>query len=568
MRFILELPDGSKHAVHIPGVTITPVLPAPPDQPDDWWLTYDWDIQRQLNGVQGRHFLVDPYRGADHNEGTTASPWATLERAGQAQLQPGDAVFILGGQTYYEPLLVHSSGEAQKPVQFIGLHVPGQYDHKPVVSGVDHSIHLDWWRRADDLGGETDIIECEVDKRLYWHPSGGRKSQRVFWRPDMLVHHRGGQDTLLTFNKDVLNLSAGEFSVDGEDYSGAGSRKLVARLEPGMIEPEIKMVGRQVLCKAVGGAAHVVVRGLGFQHCANGKINGSIDPGDFWTLHKTITTGCLGSGVHVQTDGVQIIGHHSTMNGNMGISADGAINLALSECFTGGNNTRGFDPDWHAGGGKYSNTRGLTIAKHRSADDDGPGVWLDINNDGSRLLAIQVLSAQRAGLQLEANTRNCIVHNLEAAFTRVNEQGKVGAGLIVQAAADITMERATLVFNDGPGIIWKVDTDNRMMGHGFNGSGIVSHGNGTKYGGVDMLFEAQEESNVQRMRLVRSFIDLRVKLGAFGDGEPRMDPHQLFDELDVQMLEADRDVVHFDQETQRHVIDERSQLAGLEVGAF
>lgn len=63
--------------------------------------------------AQGPAFFVDP-KGDDQQAGTKEKPWRTVARAVKG-LHPGDVLCLRGG-TYYEPVVLHLSGTAEKPI--------------------------------------------------------------------------------------------------------------------------------------------------------------------------------------------------------------------------------------------------------------------------------------------------------------------------------------------------------------------------------------------------------------------------------------------------------------------
>lgn len=54
--------------------------------------------------------------GSDSAAGTQAAPWRTMSKVYSASLQPGDNVFLKGGETFTGPLVVNWSGSSSAPI--------------------------------------------------------------------------------------------------------------------------------------------------------------------------------------------------------------------------------------------------------------------------------------------------------------------------------------------------------------------------------------------------------------------------------------------------------------------
>ncbi|NUQ65248.1 MAG: DUF1565 domain-containing protein, partial [Pirellulales bacterium] len=98
--------------------------------------------------------------GNDANAGTQAAPWQTLRKAAAAV--PGDTVFLRAG-TYAETLRPARSGEADKPIRFVGA--PGE---RPLLSGADALTGI--WQphqgRIYKLQTDLKFIQLFVDGKM------------------------------------------------------------------------------------------------------------------------------------------------------------------------------------------------------------------------------------------------------------------------------------------------------------------------------------------------------------------------------------------------------------------
>ena len=124
-----------------------------------------------------------------------------------------------------------------------------------------------------------------------------------------------------------------------------------------------------------------------------------------------------------------------------------------------GNNWKGYDPFWEAGGGKWDRTTGLVIRRHYAAWNDGPGIWLDADNDRNTIEGSLVEHNTMAGLMLELRTTRTLVQHNVARRTRW--RGWTGSGLLSQAASRNVILHNTVVENAGIGVWLRLDDSRR-----------------------------------------------------------------------------------------------------------
>lgn len=131
-----------------------------------------------------------------------------------------------------------------------------------------------------------------------------------------------------------------------------------------------------------GGAARVAIRNLVVEKYASpmqhGAIGGNNGKAVAWTITNTEVRWNHGVGIaigpnsHVEHCNI----HH---NGQMGIAGNGN-NLAIISNEIAFNNYAGYDPDWEAGGSKFSGSDNLVVRSNMVHDNQGNGLWTDIDN--------------------------------------------------------------------------------------------------------------------------------------------------------------------------------------------
>jgi Right handed beta helix region len=126
----------------------------------------------------------------------------------------------------------------------------------------------------------------------------------------------------------------------------------------------------------------ITIKGITIHNCANPKPDdiGALNTGDHWHLEDVTVDSADGTGIEVWGDGVELDRVTVKNCGRAGLSGGGCTNVLVKDCATIGNNTKGADPDWDGGAGKWTKTDHVTIDGLSSHDNVGPGLWFDYNN--------------------------------------------------------------------------------------------------------------------------------------------------------------------------------------------
>lgn len=135
-----------------------------------------------------------------------------------------------------------------------------------------------------------------------------------------------------------------------------------------------------------GTAKNVTIRGLVIEKYANpaqsGAIHGAIDPpgplGQSWLIEDNEVRFNHGEGVHVGNQG-KVVHNNLHDNGQFGIAGSGK-NILIDDNEIAHNNYAGFNYSWGAGGSKFVFTEGLVVRNNKVHDNEGPGLWTDIEN--------------------------------------------------------------------------------------------------------------------------------------------------------------------------------------------
>lgn len=126
-------------------------------------------------------------------------------------------------------------------------------------------------------------------------------------------------------------------------------------------------------------AANVSIGNLVVEKFANAAQQGAIDArkGTGWTIENCEVRLNSGAGIGVGSGGlVRNCDIHA--NGQIGIAGYGR-DISIEHNHIWSNNTYGFDGTWEAGGAKIALSDGVRFVDNYVHDNNGPGLWCDIN---------------------------------------------------------------------------------------------------------------------------------------------------------------------------------------------
>jgi parallel beta-helix repeat protein len=197
-----------------------------------------------------------------------------------------------------------------------------------------------------------------------------------------------------------------------------------------------------------GSVSGVVVRDLRFENYANIAGDGVIhldESGSSWTVEDCEITDSHGVGIVVR-DGSVVRGCRVESIGQQGIGAGGADVLvernSLSE-----NNRLGFDPAWSAGGAKFAFTERLVVRDNDVYDNDGAGLWTDLDCVDTLYEGNRVRNNTGAGIFHEISYRAEIRDNIVIGNGSDSPGWIWGAGIQVAGSSDVTVVGNLVVGN-------------------------------------------------------------------------------------------------------------------------
>jgi hypothetical protein len=412
-------------------------------------------IEQVLSADGGRVFWVAQQQGnaSDGSPGTKDQPWKTISRATRAgALAPGDAVIVREG-LYREDIRPEVGGTgADSRITFAAY-----TGEEVVVSGADE-MQSGWSQSGDAWKhGWTSAMPAP------------RSDQDPVFRRELVVVD--GAVMRAVFARE--DLVPGTFFVEGTDHD---PEALYVRLPHDAAPHNHSIeVGIRTRLFAPADLASCDARtnslgwyrltGFTFRHASNYAQHGAICPGREGSLFEENTVEWTnGTGIKVAGAGHVLRGNRSLDNGMAGIggSCDSCL-LEYNEASR--NNWKNYGVTWSSGGGKWIQTRNTVFRHHVARDNNGPGIWLDHENEDNTVASSHFVGNKLAGIFLELKTvrttvRNCVVYG-----TRWHAWS--GAGVLSQAASHNVIVHNTFVANDGEGIRLRLDP-NRRAPEGYN----------------------------------------------------------------------------------------------------
>jgi hypothetical protein len=241
------------------------------------------------------------------------------------------------------------------------------------------------------------------------------------------------------------------------------------------------------------------VVGFTVRHTANRAQWGAVCAGSVGGLVESVAAEWTnGAGVDGSGRGHSFRRVRADHNGQIGWTAR-CTGCLFEDGTAVGNNWKGHDPFWEAGGGKWHETSGTVIRRHYAADNEGPGLWLDGDNADNTVEGCRLVGNAGAGLMLELNTVRTLVQHNHVEGTRWREW--TGTGILSQAASGNVFVHNTVVGNEGTGLWLRLDPERRAPdgGHVVANNWLV--GNATAAGEArEVSVEAESATALRTTR--------------------------------------------------------------------
>jgi hypothetical protein len=178
-----------------------------------------------------------------------------------------------------------------------------------------------------------------------------------------------------------------------------------------------------------------------------------------WNIENCEARLNSGAGISIGTGGrVRNCDVHH--NGQIGIEGNGK-DIRIEDSRIWSNNIYGFDPAWEAGGVKITESDGVTFRGNHIHDNNGPGLWCDIDCRNVVYEENLVENNQHVGIFHEISFNAVIRRNVVRHNGRGNRRWFWGADIVLAASQDVEVTGNTLTVAAGGCGIMLIDQGRR-----------------------------------------------------------------------------------------------------------
>ncbi len=158
-----------------------------------------------------------------------------------------------------------------------------------------------------------------------------------------------------------------------------------------------------------GNATNVTVQNLVVEKYDPEIQHGAINGGQSWTIQNNEVLLNYAVGIIAQ-DNSQVIGNYVHDNGQMGVGGQGNNVLVQGNELASNGFWSGIDPYWEAGGLKFAATDNLVVQGNYVHDNNGPGLWGDIDSINTTYEDNVIVHNTISGISYEISY-NAIIRN-------------------------------------------------------------------------------------------------------------------------------------------------------------
>lgn len=181
-----------------------------------------------------------------------------------------------------------------------------------------------------------------------------------------------------------------------------------------------------------------------------------------WTVQNNIIRLNHAGGIQLG-NAMQVINNYVVNNGQIGVSGIGD-NILVEWNDIGRNNYAGYNSGWEAGGTKFVLTDNLMVRRNYIYENDGPGLWTDIDNINTTYEANLVMNNAGMGIFHEISYAVSIYDNV-AMYNAVNDAPWLyGGQIVISTSSDAQVYNNRVVISDAGGNGITVLQQNRGSG--------------------------------------------------------------------------------------------------------
>jgi parallel beta-helix repeat protein len=211
----------------------------------------------------------------------------------------------------------------------------------------------------------------------------------------------------------------------------------------------------------VGQAANVTIQGFTFINSNQPQYHGGLSNDGYsnWTIRGNTFRNAGNAAIDIKQGSGHLIENNIVTNsGNVGIRVESVGSATIRGNTTEGNNTKNLDPGWEAGGmkitGNYGGVHNMLIENNIARNNNGPGIWVDIDGHDIEISNNRVYNNSRAGIIYELSFGGRIHGNVVYNNATGWDAWGFGAGIMVQNSSDTEVFDNVVAWNpDGITVI-------------------------------------------------------------------------------------------------------------------
>lgn len=224
------------------------------------------------------------------------------------------------------------------------------------------------------------------------------------------------------------------------------------------------------------GARDVTIADLTLTRYASPAQHGVIHAdGPDWHISDVVVQEAHGTGI-VLGDGSVLEGSEVRDAGQMGVAAEDAGHIVVRDTEIAGNGQLRYRWNWERGGLKFKGTQDVEVLDSHVHDNDGPGIWFDIDNREVVIAGNLVEDNTVSGIFYEISFDGVIRDNEVYRNGLSDQAGPIGTGIFVSISTDVLVEGNTTAGNRFEVILVHADRSEEI-GPGYGVEDVIVRDN-------------------------------------------------------------------------------------------
>ena len=391
-------------------------------------------------------YYVDAALGNNSNTGDATHPWATIKYA-VTTVGSGSTIEVRSGTYRENSISFPRSGTSQSSPTILKAAAGANV----IVKG---SAVVTGWSA---VAGTTATY-----RHTGWNYYFGAWDAEFLTNPNSSKDARSrARNQLFVDGQIYKEVAAASQMTPGTFYINNSSNYIDLWLADGSTPTDnvVEASNTENALLTTNGKNYIKIQGLQFEHCANppqGTAAVRVTGGNYVTVENISVQWAAGAGFYLEGTHQTVRNSVFNHNGQLGINSTGADYSLVEDCENSWNNThpnKKYSPGWEGGGNKFTRSNYLTVNRMLSHDNQGSGIWFDIDNHNG-VISNSISYLNLLGIHYEISYTGTIFNNLVYSNSHQDDQpsSPVGIGIYISSSAMCEVYNNTVWDNDGYGI--------------------------------------------------------------------------------------------------------------------